>query len=545
VQAAFLARAAELSEDRPLRAARFLGAAAAALLGGEYARAQALVNQAEPDMPGVFDRARALRIRGLALSALGNTADATAVLASSARALEPFDVALAGDTWLDALGTAFNALGCSRGTSLADVARGALALSAAAAPAREDTLDTVLLRGLATRVAVGHAEAAPILRQALTSAADLSRLPDSIAIRSMFVSQAALELWDADSGMRLLGILAERDRRRGAMHDLRVALQGLACLHAWAGDFRAADALYEDGSQITRFIGADPLWDMDNLQARALRGQDDQVRASAKAIAELAEAHGLGAARAICRVSFVMLDVSRGRYQEALASAMPLYDEDPPGYGSQVLPDLVEAAAGTGDREAATAALRRLTERASAAGTPWALGLLARSAALLAAGDEPDARFIEAQHHLRVAGMRLDEARAHLLHGTWLRTRQRQADAAGHLRTAHDMFTAMGAEGYAERARRELQAAGAWTARPSAIPAPGTRSAESLTAQEEQVAALAARGLTNGEIAAGLFISASTVDYHLRKVFRKLGVTSRRQLARHVVRPDSRTTRFT
>jgi DNA-binding CsgD family transcriptional regulator len=142
--------------------------------------------------------------------------------------------------------------------------------------------------------------------------------------------------------------------------------------------------------------------------------------------------------------------------------------------------------------------------------------------------------------------MRLDEARAHLLHGTWLRTRQRQADAAGHLRTAHDMFTAMGTEGYAERARRELQAAGAWTARPSAIPAPGTRSAESLTAQEEQVAVLAARGLTNGEIAAGLFISASTVDYHLRKVFRKLGVTSRRQLARHVVRPDSHTTtRFT
>ena len=220
-----------------------------------------------------------------------------------------------------------------------------------------------------------------------------------------------------------------------------------------------------------------------------------------------------------------MLDVSRSRYDEALASALPLYDEDPPGYGSQVLPNLVEAAAGDGDRAVAAAALRRLAERASASGTAWALGLHARSAALLAAGDEPDTRFTEAEDRLRAAGMRLDEARAHLLHGTWLRSRQRPADATGHLRAAYDMSTVMGAEGYAGRAGQELRAIGVRASRHSAIPV------LRLTDQEEQVAALAARGRTNGEIAADLFISESTVTYHLGKVYRKLGVTSRRQLA--------------
>ena len=297
VEAAFLARAAELSADAPRRGARFLAAATAAVLGGEYGRAQALLDQAAPHLPDAFDRAKIQRIRGVVLSALGHTADAPAVLADAARALEPFDPGLAADTWFGALELAVQALGYSRGTGLPEVARGALASPALACPSRDDTVGMLLLRGFATRVAVGHAAAVPILRRAMAAHGGLDQIPDGIAIRTMFVSLAALELWDSTGGMRLLNALAERDRRRGALHDLRVALLALAWQHAWTGDFRTADARYAAGSQITRLIGMDPLWDLDNLEARALRGQDKQVKTSAKAIAELAETHGLGAAR--------------------------------------------------------------------------------------------------------------------------------------------------------------------------------------------------------------------------------------------------------
>lgn len=520
-QAAFLARAAELAGDGRRRGTRFLAAAQAAVLGGGHARAQALLDRAAPDLSGPFDVAKAQRIRGATLSPLGQTAAAPAALAEAARALEPFDPALAGDTWFAAVDAAIIALGATRGASIAGVARGALA-----GPAPHDRLGALLLRGLATRMAHGHADAAPILRQALAHDAGLDQLPDGIARRSMFVGLAAMELWDIDRGGRLLDRLAARERARGALMGLRLSVLTLGSQAAWAGDFRAAAARFREGSEITRLTGGNPLWELDNIETQALRGQDEQVRASATAIMEMAHTYGIGSARVVCLVALVKLDLGRGRHEQAVMSALPLYQEDPPGFGSHILPDLAEAAAHGGHRELAEAALRRLTVRASASGTRWALGLVARSAALLGTGGEPDVRFAEAEHHLRAAGMRLDEARAHLLHGAWLRTRGRRADAVEHLRAAHGMLSSMGAEGYAERARQELKAAGA---RPARRPA-AAATALSLTGQEEQVAALAARGFTNAEIAADLFISESTVAYHLRKVYRKLGVTSRRKL---------------
>ena len=221
-----------------------------------------------------------------------------------------------------------------------------------------------------------------------------------------------------------------------------------------------------------------------------------------------------------------MLELGLGNYQAALQCALDVYEDDCPDMGTQVLPDLVEAAARCGQTGLADAALGRLAERASAAGTPLALGLLARSRALLASDDDPEPLYEEAVKHLAHCRARPQLARAHLVHGEWLRRQRRRRDARAQLRTAHEMFTSMGAEAFAERARIELLATGERARQRTA----GTE--DELTPQEAQIARLVSEGDSNRDIAAQLFLSPSTVDYHLRKVFRKTGVTSRTQLAR-------------
>jgi DNA-binding CsgD family transcriptional regulator len=221
-----------------------------------------------------------------------------------------------------------------------------------------------------------------------------------------------------------------------------------------------------------------------------------------------------------------VLELGLGNWQAALQCALGVYEDDAPFTGAQVLPDLVEAAARFGETSLAEAALGRLAERASAAGTPLALGLLARSRALLAADGNADALFEEAIAHLKACRSAPQLARAYLVHGEWLRRQRRRHQAGDQLRTAHVMFASMGAEAFAERARAELGATGAHPRQRT----PGTR--DELTAQEAQIARLASRGDSNREIAAQLFLSPSTVDYHLRKVYRKLGVASRTQLTR-------------
>jgi DNA-binding CsgD family transcriptional regulator len=221
-------------------------------------------------------------------------------------------------------------------------------------------------------------------------------------------------------------------------------------------------------------------------------------------------------------MGLTVLELGLGRYPEALGWGLQVFHDDPPGFGSRILPDIVEAGVRGGDRAAAEAAMARLTERAGVSFTPWALGLLARSRALLAADSDAEPYYQEAIRQLAGTAMRTELARAHLLYGEWLRRRKRRRDAQLQLQTAYDMFTALGAAAFAERAGVERRAAGRKL--PSA-------NAFGLTPQENEVARHAAAGATNAEIASRLFITASTVEYHLSKVFRKLGVTSRRQLA--------------
>ena len=221
-----------------------------------------------------------------------------------------------------------------------------------------------------------------------------------------------------------------------------------------------------------------------------------------------------------------MLELGLGNYQAALQCALGVYENDAPYFGAQVLPNLVEAATRCGETGLAGVALGRLAERALATGTPLALGLLARSRALLAADDNAEQLYEEAIGHLEQCRVRPQLARAYLLYGEWLRRQRRRRDAREQLRIAHEMFTSMGAGAFAERARVELLATGERARQRTA------EAQDELTPQEAQIARLVSQGESNRDIAAQLFLSPSTVDYHLRKVFRKVGVASRTQLAR-------------
>jgi DNA-binding CsgD family transcriptional regulator len=237
-----------------------------------------------------------------------------------------------------------------------------------------------------------------------------------------------------------------------------------------------------------------------------------------------AERAGMGALYTMATRALMIIDIAAGRYLEAIDNARFTFDEDAPDAGNSVLPEVVEAATRGGEPELASRAFARLDARASASATPWALGLRARSAAIRSAPDAAEPLYREAIEHLARTSVRTDLARAHLLYGEWLRREKRRKDAREQLRIAYEMFTGMGAEGFAERAGAELIATGE-TVRKRSVD-----TTFDLTPQEERVARLAAQGATSPEIAGQLFISSSTVEYHLRKVFRKLDITSRRQL---------------
>jgi DNA-binding CsgD family transcriptional regulator len=268
------------------------------------------------------------------------------------------------------------------------------------------------------------------------------------------------------------------------------------------------------------------------IELMAWRGQEHETRSiGAIVTGDVARALGAGVVVSLGRIALTILEISQGRYDDALPHALALVEEDPPPQGSQALPEVVEAAVRCEETETAAWALERLEERARASGTPWALGLLARSRALFQDADA-EANFDEALHHLQQTYVVIDLARTHLVYGEWLRRRKRTTDAREHLRLAHQLFSTMGATGFATRARVELEATG----ERARSRTPEARAA--LTPQESQIALLTSEGLTNREIGGRLFISARTVEYHLKKVFQKLGVTTRTQLAR-VIMADS------
>ena len=523
-QAAFLSRAAELTPDAQGRAVRLLAAAQAHLAAGDGTLAEALLDQAAPWLAGAGLHVAAQRLRAAIAVFFSRHKDAPALLLDTVGAADPRDASLIREMLFEAMQAALVARQYTTGTTTADVAQAALKVPRD--PATSPAVTDLLLDGFATRTAVGYAAAVPLLRSAvgaLSAAGQTTLAGIPATILGWF---AADDLWD-DQGRRTALECAEAiQRRHGALGGLRITLAGLTTGAAWAGRPDEAETRYLEAAEISSLIGVPaPATTGVLLELRAWQGREQESRALAEMTAQWGQERGAAILEVFALMGLAILELGLGRYAEALSAGMRIFDDDPPGFGNRILPEIVEAAARSGEGRAARAALARLADRAAASGTGWALGMLARSRALLAPDSDAEALYQEAVSHLSGTPIRTELARAHLLYGEWLRRHKRRRDARAQLRTACDMFDAMGAAAFAGRTRAELLAAGGTPRQPQERPGPD------LTPQEAQVVRLAAAGATNAEIAIHLFVTTSTVEYHLSKVFRKLGITSRRQLA--------------
>jgi len=340
---------------------------------------------------------------------------------------------------------------------------------------------------------------------------------------------AALQLWDDQKWDALSSRHVQLARDAGALSELPLALSARVYLHLFAGELAAASSLIDEIQAATEVTGSS-MAPYGPLGLASFRGCRDEATALIATTERDVALRGEGIGITVANWASAVLHNGLGRYEEALTAAehgSRYPDELTPAAWSAV--ELIEAAARTGQAERAAGAMRFLSESTTASGTNWALGVQARSLALLSDGKSADRLYRTAIGWLGQTRVRVDLARAHLLYGEWLRRENRRADAREQLRRAHQMLTAMGAEGFAERARRELLATGETVRRRT------VETAEELTAQEIQISLRARDGLTNSEIGAELFLSARTVEWHLRKVFTKLGISSRKDL-QHALR---------
>ena len=519
--AAFLERAALLTPDPARRAGRTLAAAQASLQAGAFGKALELLATAEAGPLDDLQGTRADWLRGQVAFASGPGSDAPPLLLKAARRLEPLDPDLARETYLDAWQAALFAGHLAVGGDLEEVSRAARALPR---PERPPRAAGVLLDGLALLVTDGPAAAAPVLRQAISTFAGPD-VPVAERLRWSWMAQAAsLPLWDGE-GWRLIVPPLQLARDVGALDQLPIMLNIRAVAAAWKGDLAAAASLIAEADAAREATGA-RLVAYAAMVLAAFRGSQAEAVPLIEATLEQAAAAGQGAAVTWAHWVAAILHNGLGRYQEALAAARQAAGHKLVHLSMWALPELVEAAARTGNTGLAGEALDQLSEWTQAGRTDWGLGVEARCRALLSDGEPADRLYREAIARLGQTGMRPDLARTHLLYGEWLRRQRRRADARAQLRTARQLLDAIGMEAFAERARRELLAAGA-TARRHAVTA-----RVELTSQETQIARLAADGLSNAEIGTRLFLSPRTVQYHLGKVFTKLDITSRTQLSR-------------
>jgi DNA-binding CsgD family transcriptional regulator len=519
--AAFGERAAALTADPGRRADRTLAAAQAHLRAGAFGKAAELLATTEAGPLDELQGARLDWLRGQVAFASGPGSDAPLLLLKAARQLEPLDLDLARETYLDAWQAAVFAGHLAGGGDLEEVSRAARTLLAPMRPPRPADL---LLDGMTLLVTDGPSAAAPVLRQATSAFADPA-VPVAETLRWGWLARLAHDaLWDA-GGWRVTARQVELARAVGALDRLPLLLNQLAAAAVWGGDFAAAAALIADADAVCVATGS-RLTAYPALMLAAARGNEAAAVPLIEAAIEQAEAGGLGGAATWARWVAAILYNGLGRYADALAAARQAVDPGQVHTSMWVLPDMIEAAVRTGNTGVAAEALNQLARSTRAGGTEDGLGMEARSRALLSGPEAAERLYREAIDRLSRTGRRPDLARAHLLYGEWLRRQRRRTDAREQLRTAVRMLDAIGMEGFAGRARHELRATGT-TARTRTV----TTAAE-LTAQEAQIARLAAEGLSNPEIGARLFLSPRTVQYHLGKVFTKLGITSRTRLSR-------------
>jgi DNA-binding CsgD family transcriptional regulator len=517
---AFLERAAALTPDSAPRAARALAAAETKHHAGAFDAALRLLNAAEAGTLDELQRARADRVRALTAIAQSRGSDAQPLLLSAARRLEPLDAALARETYLDALAVALYA-------GDPDALRELAHALGAGAPAQSPRAVELLLTGLAQLLSEGFPAGTDLLQRALIAFRSEPLSGQEELHGLWYACDIAKSLWDDESWDVLSARHLQLARDAGALTSLPFALENHADFYVQAGELAAAAVLLEEANTITEVTGGVPLI---NSRLRLAAWRDTKASARERIDVALREATRAGHEQAIpfAEYASAVLHNSLGQYAAALGAARRSCDHHPTKGFGRVLSELVEAAARTGEREDAAAALERIAQRTRLGGTEWGLGVEMRSRALLCEGQAAEDLYREAIERLGRTRMRTDLARSHLVYGEWLRRERRRTDAREQLRTAYDMFSDMGAEAFAERAARELRATGE-TARKRTADTRGQ-----LTAQETQIAGLAADGHSNPEIGAQLFISPRTVEYHLHKVFAKLAIASRGEL-RHVL----------
>lgn len=526
--AAFLLRAATLTLDPGHRATRALAAAETHLQAGSYDAAYDLLTMAEAGPLTDHQRAHTDLIRAHLAFVTNRGKDAPPLLLRAAKHLQPIDPQLSRTTYLDALSAAiFAGRLATPGGDIVAVAQAAGTAPRASAPRVPD----LLLAGTAANLNDGYAASLPTLREALRQV-DASK-PAEEELRWLWLAcTSALRVWDDERWDVLSARHLKLAREVGALSELPLALTSRAYLLLFQGKLDAAEAMADEEQAIKESAGT-ALAPYIALGVAAFRGGEDRMSELHGAMVPGVTQRGEGVGITFAEWARALLYNSLRRYSDALCAAQRA-TEYLPDLGSAIWPlvELVEAAVRSDEQDAAVDAYDRLAEMTAASGTDWALGLQLRSQALLSNDDVAENLFRESIERLDRTMLRVDLARAHLLYGEWLRRERRHNQAREQLRTAHTMFETMGLTAFTERTAHELRAAGG-----AASKRVDASRYDDLTAQEAQIARMARDGLSNPEIAGRLFISTHTVQYHLRKVYTKLGVTSRKQLEL-VLRPS-------
>ncbi|NPC44130.1 LuxR family transcriptional regulator [Nocardioides sp. zg-1230] len=519
--AAFLQRAAELTPDAGNRAARALEAAHATHDAGSTEAALRLLTIAASGPPDDLRLARVELLRARSTFRLTRGTHAATMLLEAARSLVPLDEALAREAYVEAIEATFHAGRFAPESYLREVAAAAQRV---APPATTPRPVDLLLDGLSTRFTRGYEASVPSLQRALESLVAHDSENDNANGRWFWLAcHVAAMLWD-DEALHTLATRAVRvGREAGTLATLPSALNALALTFVLTGELRRANELFAEEDEITRATAAPPLPNS-RLSLAAWRGTHPGTPELIAATLEGATTRREGLVVSSADIALAYLHNGLGNFDMACVAASRLVELDELAHSSVALPELVEAAVRAGRPELAAAALATLESRAGASGTQWGLGMAARSRALVTADPVAEDHYREAIERLGDCRMTPHLARAHLVYGEWLRREGRRLDARDELRTAHGLLSDMGAEGYAERAARELRATGEHPRKRGAQPT------DALTAQEAHIARLVATGATSREVAAQLFLSPRTIEAHLRSIFRKLGITSRRQL---------------
>ncbi len=523
--AAFLERASELTPEPARRGQRALAAAQATFQAGNPDSSLQLLSVADASPLRELQRAEVDVLRARIAFMMNRGRDAPSLLLKAAAELEGLDVRLARDTYLEALDAARFAAHLASGAGLQDVAEAAKAVPPAPPPPRAADL---LLDGLAVRFTDGHAAGVPLLRQAV-SAFGARDLPTEEGLRWLWLASTTCQdhLWDERTSEALATRHVQMVREAGALTVLPLALTSSIVMRTFLGDLTTAAALLEEEQAVVEATGVPIAW-YGPLFLAAWQGREVEAFQLIEAGLAENERRGEGDGVIACGWVKALMCNSLGRYEEALAAAEQATDRPievgTPYWASLV--ELVTAAARAGQPERATNAFGRLTRLTQGARTDWALGLEARCRALLTDGAAAESYYREAVERLGHTLVRGELARSHLVYGEWLRRTHRRVDAREQLRAAHETFTTMGAQAFADRAARELAATG------EAVRKRTVDTVSDLTARETQIVRMVREGLSNAEIGGRLFISTRTVEWHLSKIFAKLHITSRRQLRR-------------